>query len=189
MPPNDNHKKTKQRLALAERIQQEGSEMLPCSRCDKRGLQCLVSPASRTCGECKRSNVKCDSSGHSVGEWEKLRREEERIARETRTAREAVIEIQSRLLRLEKQQSLLKKRGGEMLRRGLATLDELEAVEEQEKREAEEASVREQNAQPPDDLFTTTGLDLGADDLFGNVSPSFWAELGGSGGTPAESRG
>ena len=60
-----------------------------------------------------------------------------------------------------------------MLRRGLATLDELEAVEEQERREAEEKAGAEQGA-PSEDPFATTALDLAsADDLFRAVSPSF----------------
>ena len=60
-----------------------------------------------------------------------------------------------------------------MLYRGLATLDELKAVEEQEKKEVEEKAGAEQDA-PPKDPFTTTTLDLAStDDLFKAVSPSF----------------
>ena len=76
-----------------------------------------------------------------------------------------------------------------MLRYRLATLDELEAVEEQEKKEAEEKAGAVQGALSKDPFATTT-LDLASvDDLFKAVSPSFQAELGGSSGTPIESRG
>ena len=60
-----------------------------------------------------------------------------------------------------------------MLRRGLATLDELKAIEEQEKKEAEEKAGAEQDA-PSKDPFTTNALNLAfIGDLFKAVSPSF----------------
>ena len=72
----------------------------------------------------------------------------------------------ARQLRLARQQKLLKARGGEMLRRGLATLDELDEAEEAERKKAEaEASV----------LTTIDPSAHGVDspDLFSSLSPSF----------------
>ena len=76
-----------------------------------------------------------------------------------------------------------------MLYYSLAILNELKAIKEQEKKEAEEKAGAEQDA-PPKDPFTTTTLNLAlADDLFKAVSPSFQAELGGSSSTLIKSRG
>ena len=56
----------------------------------------------------------------------KLKREEERLDREEE-------ETLSKLLRLRKQKRLIRTRGKDMLRRGLKTLDELDAAEEAER--------------------------------------------------------
>ena len=67
-----------------------------------------------------------------------------------------------------------------MLRRGLATLDELKAIEEQEKKEVEEKAGVEQDA-PFKDPFITNALNLAfISDLFKAVSPFFQAKLGDS---------
>ena len=72
----------------------------------------------------------------------------------------------ARQLRLARQQKLLKVRGGEMLRRGLATLDELNEVEEVERKKAEaEASV------PTTTDPSAYGVNL--PNLFSSLSPSF----------------
>ncbi|OBT70528.1 hypothetical protein VF21_10439, partial [Pseudogymnoascus sp. 05NY08] len=58
-------------------------------------------------------------------DWVKLEREEDRLDREEE-------ETLSKLLRLRKQKRLIRTRGKDMLRRGLKTLDELDAAEEAE---------------------------------------------------------
>jgi len=61
----------------------------------------------------------------------------------------------AKLQRVEKTQRLLKTRAGEMLRRGLKTMDELDAAEEAE-RASTPALVNPSGSplDPPDDLFS-----------------------------------
>ena len=80
----------------------------------------------------------------------------------------------ARLARLEKQQEFLRKRGREMLKRGLQTLDELDAMEEKEQQEA---------AKKHDEPVATSAA-LPEFDPFGGLSPSFWETWGGDVGTP-----
>ena len=140
--------------------------MPPCSRCTRRNTKCVVSDESKRCAECVKSSVKCDATSPSLGDWERLQREEERLAREMDAAMNQAQEAMARQLRLARQQKLLKARGGEMLRRGLATLDELNEAEEAERKKAEaEASV------PTTTDPSAHGVD--SPNLFSSLSPSF----------------
>ena len=133
------------RSRLGDRIDRDGIEMFPCTNCEKHNRSCVVAEGSNSkrCGECVRRGVKCDVEGIPVRDWETLEREEERLRLEKEITLQAVQAGLARMARLEKQQDHLKRRGAEMLRRGLKTLDELEAQEEKEKQERE---VAEQSA-------------------------------------------
>lgn len=120
----------------------------------------------------------------SLAEWERLRVEEARLEAAEELAARQEQEAFARRMRLRRMQKLLKTRGGEMLRRGLATMEELEAVEEKERKEGEEkAAAAATQAEPVMDPCANTGHDL-----FAAVSPSFWAELGVPGETPSDSQ-
>ncbi|OBT60236.1 hypothetical protein VE03_10409 [Pseudogymnoascus sp. 23342-1-I1] len=101
------------------------------------------------------------------------------IVRARRSANEAI----SRMRRIRLQQKLLKERGGEMLRRGLATLDELDEVEREERGEVVAASSSEHAAR-------TASASEAALDLLSMPSP-YWDQfvVGADGGTssPAQS--
>ena len=125
--------------------------MPPCDRCVKENLKCVQSLHSRSCSACKRINARCSAVPPTPGEWARLERDEARIDRElqdtrdrqaslvqefssdqARLAQSFTTELQKTLARqqrLEKQRASLKTKGGEMLRRGLNSLDELEAIE------------------------------------------------------------
>ena len=119
-------RKARERADLVRRILRNGFEMSACSNCARRNRTCFSSPSdSRKCAECVRRKLKCDQSGPSHNDWIKLEREEERLDQEEE-------ETLAKLLRIRKQKKYLRSRGKEMLRRGLQTLDELDAVEEQE---------------------------------------------------------
>jgi hypothetical protein len=75
--------------------------------------------------------------GIPVGDWDSLEREEERLRIEKEITFQAVQAGLARIQRLEKQQQFLKRKGADMLRRGLQTMDELEEVEAKEKEEKE----------------------------------------------------
>jgi len=126
--------KAKQKNALADKIQRTGIEMSPCSRCERLSLCCIVATDTSRCGECVGSKQKCDVAGPSLSDWKSLEREERRLDDERR-------ETLAKLLRLDLQQRSLRTRGREMLRRGLKSLDELDAAEEAERVAAAKITV------------------------------------------------
>jgi hypothetical protein len=185
MPPHRHTKSEKadkvaQWSALANKIEKEGVKMSPCTNCVKKGRQCIVSNESRRCSECTRRGIKCDVFSPSPGEWELLRKEEERLEREMTAAMAQAQEAFAKQLRLVQQQKLLKTRGGEMLRRGLATLDELDEAEEKDRQEAAK------QAESSTVSLATIG-DL--PDIFDSLSPSFWQGLDVVDGMPATASG
>ena len=127
-------KKTQEREDLIARILRNGFEMNACSNCMRRNQTCISSADSTKCAGCVRRKVKCDQSGPSHSDWQKLEKEEDRLDQEE----EATL---AKLLRLRRQKKALKSRGKDMLRRGLKTLDELDAVEERERLEAQALEV------------------------------------------------
>ena len=200
MPPVRTSKH-KERNLLADKIDTRGTEMSPCSSCKKHNRTCVVlNEQSKRCGECVRRGYRCDVIGPSDGDWKVLDREEQRLAFETRITREAVATAMAKLNRLELQRDLLKKRGSEMLRRGLQTLDELDAVEQKEKEELErEERERDEQQKLDDSSRASLGLDPTNHDFFASpaegdplagvdFSDPFWATLGFAGGTPRASQ-
>lgn len=150
----------------------------------------VLNEKSKRCGECVRRGYKCDVVGPSDSDWKILEREEERLAFETRITREAVATAMAKLNRLELQKDLLRKRGHEMLRRGLKSLDELDAAEEKERVDQErvenervEAERSSTGGDPSTDFFSTFDGSLEA------VPLSFWEGLDFDGGTPGPVQG
>jgi len=172
MPPIRSPK-LKERQKLADEIQKLGIEMSPCSLCSKHDRKCIISDDGSRCSECTRRGKKCDAKGPSLADWEALDREENRLRREREETStllmesvaktsallmESVTKVQeaaAKLQRLEKTQRLWKTRAKEMLRRGLKTMDELDAAEEAE-RASVPAPVNPSGSPlgPPDDLFS-----------------------------------
>jgi hypothetical protein len=187
----DTQRKKKERINLARRIEAGGTEMIPCSHCEKENRRCLVdSSESKRCSECVRSKVSCDVSLPSPGDWESLDRQTERLEAEEEKASAQAQEAMARVSRLRKQKAFLRARGRELLRRGLRTLNELDDVEEKERKEKEEAESREQQARAASssgvsgdhsaDPLGYPGVAFGVDQA---LSPSFWESLDFVGGT------
>lgn len=108
----------------------------------------------------------------SMGDWESIARQKAKLEDQEE-------EAMAKILRLRKQRKFLLRREAEMTKRGLKFLDELDAAEENEKKNAEEKAVAAQIVQSEGDLLATDNRGLAiADDLFTAVSPSFWMELG-----------
>lgn len=156
MSPTRHLRKTNNRLNLYSRVRDNGIIMPSCSRClnSSPRLHCLVSSDSDRCAECIRAggNVSCDVWGPSKGDWERLRRSEEKISTESDIALSEqqrllaqLAEVSARLVRLEKHKKMFRSRAADMLQRGLKSLDELDAVEAKEREETE----RERQAQEP----------------------------------------
>ena len=179
--PSEKSKKYKERLALARRIEETGIEMPDCSSCARHQRRCVVSSQSSRCAECVRRGDRCDVGVPSAGEWASIERETARLKKLEDEAMEAIM----RLPRIRKQKEFLQKRAAEMLRRGMKTLDELDAAEAAEKEAREKAEAERSLVEgilsdpaftnPPGGLF----LDLGPDE-------HFWASLGDAGGTASQ---
>ncbi len=86
----------------------------------------------------------------------------------------------ARSQRLKKQRALLKQRGSEMIRRGAATLDELDDLEAKEKENAELLTHAQSVPLP------ASASEVAVDPSF--LSDSFWGDLDFAGGTPAVSQ-
>jgi hypothetical protein len=189
----DSARKKREQFALARRILRDGIETMPCSFCQKNGKTCVVSSESSRCSECARLGKKCDVEMPSTGSWEALERAEEKLEVEERRAREeeriareryreAMAEAEGRLDRLARQRKFLKKRGAEMLRRGLRSMDELEEAE------AREAAEREKGASPVRLPMPPSAGDPPEVPLVEQVLPdfgdaAFWEDLGFVGGS------
>ncbi len=182
-------RKLLERNDLVRRIIRNGYElndMDSCSNCVRRNVTCVSSSKdSRRCAECVRRNLKekCDCMGPEHPDWVKLEREEERLDREEE-------ETLSKLLRLRKQKRLIRTRGKDMLRRGLKTLDELDAAEEAERVAAEKLAQTESLASSNQVTPVTSSSDVLTSELapLGSPSPSFWdyvvSEADAYGATP-----
>ncbi|KAM0133375.1 hypothetical protein ACHAP3_005898 [Botrytis cinerea] len=187
--------KYRQRILLSETIQAYGSDSMPCSNCSRYSRRCIVlNDRSQRCGECVRRGARCDVVQASVSDLESLRLEEERLQFERDTAFEAAMLGLARVRALELRQQELRERGREMLRRGLKSLDELDALEEKERLEKERIEKEKEMASasvagPNDDSFAFDSSSLDPSLLASMDSPSFWANPGIAGGTPPTSQG
>ena len=180
--PVERSKKYRERLELALLIEAHGVTMPQCSFCEKNERKCVVSTEnSSRCNECVRRGQKCDVSGPSLSDLSSLLREQERLDREEE-------ETTTKLLRLQKHKKFLRKRAGEMLRRGLKTMDELDEAEEKERKDKEEAERRELEAR----AAASTTFDLTDDQIVDLGLSSFdpsWATLDFADGNPSTASG
>ncbi|KAK3896392.1 hypothetical protein C8A05DRAFT_48491 [Staphylotrichum tortipilum] len=145
--------KTIQRATLAATIDELGFEVMPCSFCHSKGLRCKMLERSSRCGECVRRGRSCDGSGVPVSALDRIVAESRRLDSEEQDAEEALRaerlalaeaqkasaeaqrrldESWARLDRLRRQKRMLLSRGGDMVRRGLESLDEMEEADRRE---------------------------------------------------------
>lgn len=134
-------RKRKEREDLSLRIERSGIDMIPCSECDKHDRRCVVAKDSKKCSSCVSLGIKCDAETILPLDWRSVEREEDRLEAEILRTQQVLAENSAKAARLFKQRTQLRSRAREMLRRGLKTLDELDAVEEKERlnREMDEA--------------------------------------------------
>ena len=202
-----NSKKRKYVEIFSERIRTQGFEMSDeCSYCEKHEFICVAFSCSGRCAECVAQRRKCDLSDPSSEEWEsvareetRIRREKERIRAEKRILATARRELESRqremeakllqLKRLEeindKKEDTLKVRAAKMFRLGLKSFDELDALEETEKREAAGVATK---AIVEGELSAST-LTLNVIFDFLSPSASFWESLDAGDETPQATQG
>jgi multidrug efflux pump subunit AcrA (membrane-fusion protein) len=129
----------------------------------------------------------------AIGDWEALERAEQKLEEEERAARaaerkareqyaEAMLAAEGRLDRLARQRKFLKKRGAEMLRRGLKSMDELEEAEAREAAEREKQAASAVRPPTPPSAGDSSEFPL-VDEPLPDFGDSFWADLGFANGS------
>jgi hypothetical protein len=118
---------------LADRISDEGyRSVIPCERCVRLHKVCVRVDSSDRCGPCVGAGgkAKCVMSppSYTDAEWRRLVKLQQEIAAERRAAL-------AKVMRLERQESLLRERAGDFIAREYKDIAELEELE---RREAEE---------------------------------------------------
>ncbi|KAI0388191.1 hypothetical protein F5Y17DRAFT_453790 [Xylariaceae sp. FL0594] len=159
---------------------------MPCSRCFKKSLKCVVSSKSSRCSECVRTGVTCDGPEltlERVEKWksdvQRLNREEEeaekgleQAKRDLDEAKRGLDEKLVRLARIREQQRLLRKRGDDMAARASHAIDE------------EDGLLGGPPFVPPlPNDFDWSGVDLGSPSWLGDLGSSAWVGQGVGGGT------
>lgn len=174
MPPLRS-RKYKERVDLALVIESRGITMPSCSTCERAQRKCVVSDADSTrCSECVRQGRRCDVAGPSSSDMRSVVEELRRLNQEEK-------ETTSKLLRLQKQREFFQDRASEMIRRGLKTMDELDAAEEEE-RAAAASSLPTSRPGPGAPNLEPAMLDW-------PDSESFWAALGADDDIPQATQG
>jgi len=166
---------------------------LPCARCFRKNLECLILKGARRCGECHRSNVACEIAPPSEQQWDRIKERENRLKADTAAATQAILDSMAqqrencaKLLRLQREQSVLNDRVAEMLRRDVDSLEELEEIERLEAAAREEAIWNAPAAPVPDPfdfLANDDYLDLGRLASLAAFAVGL-ADLGSRGETP-----
>ena len=158
-----------------------------CSRCLEKNLECRVLPNAARCGECIKSvgSGRCDVYGHSAGDWSRVNSEEDRLRREEE-------EAMAKILRLRRQQRVLREKAGKMLQHDLHTIEALEEFEAEEQRleneriEREKEQASSSSVAAGDDSFA---FDPSLPSLSDAEIEALLAGVGTSGGMPVTSQG
>ncbi len=149
MPVLCSEKIKENRNNLIARILQNSIPMPNCSFCYCDPCQVYtMSLDSDCCLEyVKHKKTQCDVWGPTTQQQAVLEHEEQKLEDKQEAAQESqrkllehLSQSQAKLQQLNKQRKLLKTRVAEMLCRGLKSLDELDALEQKEKEEAEKQS-------------------------------------------------
>jgi hypothetical protein len=129
--------KYKEHNCLARQVELLNLEMIPCSFCKKHNIKYIAAPVSSRCSEYICCKQKYNIEGIPIRDWDSLEYKEERFCIEKEITFQAVQAGLACIQYLEKQQQFLKKKGTDILRQGLQTLDKLDKVEAKEKEEKE----------------------------------------------------
>ncbi|KAI0388171.1 hypothetical protein F5Y17DRAFT_453930 [Xylariaceae sp. FL0594] len=192
--------KSNQRVALASLVDDSGVGAMPCARCFKRSLKCIVSPESTRCKECILAKRPCDGPGVTIESANKIISERDRIDREEEETEERLEQVRKEYLlarqrlddeqqrldaelahlsRLRKQKRFLKKRASEMISRGSQSLEEYE----------DEIQESPPSSPPPINDFDWSGVDLGSPSWLGDLGSTAWVGQGVVGETVQQSPG
>ncbi|KAG7402992.1 hypothetical protein Forpe1208_v000003 [Fusarium oxysporum f. sp. rapae] len=167
LPPS-----TIRRHKAADGIDQFGFEVMPCSRCEKRGAICKMVEGKKKCGLCVRLGRPCDVTGTPLNSLTRIITEakrldqreaeaEELLSRRREALRQAQRELDESLSELEscrKRKRDLTKKGAEMTRRGLDSLEALERAEQAEVPQ-EQLVIEDVNSLVHSDILDLSFLD------------------------------
>lgn len=92
---------------------------------------------------------------------ERVSREKDRFEEQKEQAEADLLEAISRLKRLHRQEKHLREKAAEMIRCGVETLDELEALEEENRRNAEASALSEIQLLEEHRVIDWSGVDFG----------------------------
>jgi len=185
---------TNRRIELSKLINSKGVTMRPCNQCQKSGLECRKSEHSKKCGNCVRRGYACDAAAVSASDIDKVLRERRRLDDEEERAREQMRlamsqtrDAMAKLDRLEKLKRFLSTREGELIRRGVQDVEELERLEEEERQASMEQSSSAATPSSstfvtvlPSDLDFSAALSPGAQAQLDAEFAQFFADPGGS---------
>ena len=127
---------------LHQLIDHEGFEALvPCLRCTRLNHVCVRSDRSKLCSCCVRAGrgTKCEMPSQSFtdAEWRRLLKSQTALRKQEEELLDAQAEIIAKLMRIRKQDKLLRKRAGDFIARECKEISELEDLERREKEELE----------------------------------------------------
>lgn len=150
--------KTRARLALADHIAESGETTeMPCTRCFRQNLACVMHEDSSRCSECVRVGRSCDGT-FVASTLTKLLSQQKKIEAEEAEAEEALFILQTqmstalnRLARLRRMKKVAKEKSSEAFRRGMQELDS-------EDRIAPAESIARQEEYCRDELLQATGV-------------------------------
>lgn len=155
-------RQTRARLALAADVESRGSVTeMPCTRCFRNNLACIMSEGSSRCSECIRVARSCDGT-FVASSLTKLAQQQKKLEDEEQEAEEALFLIQTqlstalnRLARLRRMKKVVKEKRSEAFRRGMKELDEVDAAEQWV-----QDDLQSLVQVPPDDFdWASVGLD------------------------------
>ena len=122
-------KKTQQRIALAQLIDVQGEEVMPCSFCSSKGWKCQMMVGVSRCKECVRRGRSCDGTGVSISAITRSVKESQRLKAEESQAEEALSAALAKLHRIRRQRAFHQAQSAKMVNKGLEELDEADREE------------------------------------------------------------
>jgi hypothetical protein len=156
--------------------------MPSCGYCQSKALSCLVSSDSNSCSNCVRYNRKdCDAKEISEAAFLKIAKERERIRQgilnaelEEERGFEVMRSARARKKRFEKLGSFLDGREGELIRRGVKTIEELEKLEEEERLLKERADASTVATSEPTGANSSSGDWVLSSSLLRDLDTAQW---------------
>src|SRR5579862_8331536 len=123
-------RKHKERNRLELLVINCGLVMPSCSFCERNKRKCIVAEGSTQCSKCIGRARSCDVHRPSVGAMDAVLQEYEKLDREEEEARKSVRKGLAKVERLNQLRRSLRTRAADIIRWGVQSLDELDAVEE-----------------------------------------------------------